>query len=122
MEADGDGVALVEDEPAGVEEAPLEGVGGGGGVAGAEASAERGADRSGEHGEHNIEVDVERDRRGEGVEVEGPDGLGESLLDRHAAGIALDELLGGGAHVVGDHMVGVSRPSPRMTSWRISPP
>jgi hypothetical protein len=50
----------------------LQGVGGGGGVAG-QAATHRGADGVGQRGQHDVEVDVERDGAGEGVEVEGAD-------------------------------------------------
>jgi hypothetical protein len=56
----------------------------------------------GEHGEYDVEVDVERDGVGEGVDAEGADGLGEALFDVHPLGVALDERLGGSIWVVGD--------------------
>jgi hypothetical protein len=55
-------------------------------VAGAEPAAQGCADGAGEHGQDDVEVDVERDGTGQGVEVEGADGLGEALFDGHPAG------------------------------------
>jgi outer membrane protein assembly factor BamB len=40
----------------------------------------------GQDREHDVEVDVERDGAGEGVEVEGLDGFGEALFDVHPPG------------------------------------
>ena len=85
----------------GGQEPSLQGVGGGVVVAG-EAAAEGGADGAGQDGQGDVEVDVERDGTGEGVDVEGADGLGEALFDVHPAGVSLDELFGAGDAVVGD--------------------
>ena len=52
------GVVVAGDGSGGVEEAALEGVGGGGGVAG-QPAAQRGAEGLGQDGEHDVEVDVE---------------------------------------------------------------
>ena len=58
----------------------MEGVGGGCAVA-RQAAAQRGADGVGQDGQDDVEVDVERDRAGEGVQAEGLDGFGEALFD-----------------------------------------
>ena len=85
---------MVFDDAAGVQEAALEGVGGGGVVAG-QAAAQRGAEGVGQDGQDDVEVDVEGDGAGQGVEAEGLDGFGEALLDVHPAGVGLDDLAGG---------------------------
>jgi len=38
---------------------------------------------AGQDRQHDVEVDVERDRAGQGVQAEGLDGSGEALLDVH---------------------------------------
>src|SRR6266700_2071319 len=65
------------------------------------------AGSAGEDGHDDVEVDVEGDGRGEGVDVEGTDPLGEALLDAHAMGVLLDQQLGPGGEVVGDQDGGV---------------
>jgi hypothetical protein len=52
------------DDAAGIEEPPLEGVGGGRAVSG-QAAAQPGADSVGQDGQRDVEVDVERDGAGE---------------------------------------------------------
>ena len=85
------GVAGRDDLAGGFQEAALDRVGGGGGVAGAEPGAERGEDGLGEHAEHDVEVDVEVDGAGQGVGAERPDDLGEALFDGHAPGVPADQ-------------------------------
>ena len=53
-----------------VEETPLEGVGGGGGVPGSEPGTERGEQGLGQDAEHDVQVDVEVDGRRQGVGAE----------------------------------------------------
>ncbi len=53
----------------------------------------RGACRPGKDRQHDVQVNIERDGRAEGIEVERPDRLAEGLLDRHAGGVALDHRL-----------------------------
>ena len=84
---------VIFDDAAGVQEPPLEGVGSGRGVAG-QAAAQRGADGVGQDRQHDVEVDIERDRAGERVQSEGLDGFGEALLDVHPPGIGADDLPG----------------------------
>src|SRR6266540_3554033 len=101
FEADGDGVAVVDDGARGFQEAALQGVGGGGVVAG-QSGAEGGQQGLGQHGEHDVEVDVEVDGAGQGVGAEGADDLGQALFDGHAAGVLGDQGLEAGVAVVGD--------------------
>jgi len=53
-------------------------------------------------GEQHVEVDVERDRRREGVEVEETDGIGETVLDQHSPRVARDDRLERRRGVVGE--------------------
>ena len=100
----------MDDDVAGsAQEALLEGVWGGGGIA-AQALAERVADSTGEDRDHHVEIDVERDCGGEGVDVEGTYPLGEALLDAHAVGVLLDQDFGPGVEVVGDENGGLLVP------------
>src|SRR5262249_22277262 len=69
--------------------------------------ADAGADGAGKHGQHDVEVDVERGGSSEGVQAEAADGLGEALFVVHTFGVALDEGLGGAVEVVGDQDGGV---------------
>src|SRR6266542_3062087 len=101
LQADGDGVASGDDLAWDLEEAALEGVGGGGGVAG-QPRAQGGQQGLGQHGEHDVEVDVEVDGAGERVGVKGADDLGQALFDGHAAGVVADQGLEAGLVVVGD--------------------
>ena len=85
-----------------VEEASLEGVGCGGGVAGAEPGAECREEGLGQDAQDDVEVDVEVDGAGEGVGAECLDDLGEALLDGHPPGVLLDQGFGLDVVVVGD--------------------
>jgi hypothetical protein len=55
------------------------------------------------HGQGGVQVDVERDRAGERVQVEGADLLGQALLDPHALGVAVNQP--GGLGGMGHHPV-----------------
>src|SRR5205807_1211105 len=59
-----------------------------------------------------VEVDVEGDGGGEGVDVERANPLGEALFDAHAMGVLLDQQLGPGGEVVGDQDGGMLVPEP----------
>jgi len=63
--------------------------------------AESGEQGLGHDGEHDVEVDVEVDGGGKRAGAEGPDDLGEALLDDHPPGIPLDQFLCGGLVLVG---------------------
>ncbi len=56
----------------------------------------------GHHGQLQVDVDFQRDRGREGIDVEEVDGLGDGVLDQHAAGIAADQPGGGFRVLVGD--------------------
>ena len=68
----------------------------------ADLSGEQAVQRRGHHGQLQIDVDLQRDGRREGVHVERVDRLGDGVLDQDAAGVAVHE--GGrlGLHLVGD--------------------
>jgi hypothetical protein len=70
-----------------VEEVAPDAVGGGVLVAG-EAAGEEPVDVAGDDGQGGVEVDVERQARGQGVEVEAGDLGVEFVLDAHSFGVA----------------------------------
>ena len=88
--------------PAGFEEAPLEGVGGGGGVAGAEPGAERGEQGLGRRAQatsrSTLRWPAERRVSAQNAPIE----FGEALLDGHPAGVLADQRAGLDLVVVGD--------------------
>jgi hypothetical protein len=68
-----------------------------------------GVDGAGQDRQGDVEVDVERDGAGQGVQAEGLDGLGEALFDVHPPGVVADDLPGGQAatwsrYAPGDHL------------------
>jgi hypothetical protein len=94
-------------------------VSGGGRAVAGQPTAQRGADGVGQDGEHDVEVDVERDGAGEGVQAEGLDGFGEALFDVHPPGVGADDLAGGELGRLVISTVGWSWPRPVTASWRI---
>ena len=101
MEADGDSAVGDVDVGGHVDEV-AEDLSGLGVVVSAHAAGDEAIEAAGEDEESHVEVDLEADGGGEGVDVEEADGVGEGVLDEHALGVAGDELLGRGGFVVGE--------------------
>ena len=82
-----------------------------GGLGGAEAFADAGGENAVQGAGHDGELDVEIDAQGHGggqrIHVEEVDGIGDGVLDQHAAGIAVDQLARGGAELVGEQQGGL---------------
>src|SRR3990172_5298920 len=68
----------------------------------AELAGEHGVERVGQSGEHDVEVDLDEDGRGERVEAEELHRLGNTVLDPPAARVVADEAGGLGRAVVAD--------------------
>jgi hypothetical protein len=62
---------------------------------------------AGQDEQRHVEIDFEADRRGQGVAVKEAHGIGESIFDQHAFGVAGDQLAGGGVGVVGEQNRGL---------------
>jgi hypothetical protein len=89
VDSDSHGAAAEADCSGAVEEARLEDVGDGGGVAGADAGAERAASRAWARTQSMMSRSTLRlDGEGQGVGAEGSDDLGQPLLCRPATGRA----------------------------------
>ncbi len=100
------GLPTRHDLAAGGHKAAPDGVGGGGVVAG-QAAAQGVVGGLRPDGQGGVQVDVEGHGRGERVEVEGADLLGQALFDGHALGVAADQLGGLGGVVVGEDQGGL---------------
>ena len=116
-QVDSDVVAVDHDLAGGVEEVAPQPVGGGqlveGQLAGKQAVAV-----AGQHGEGGVEVNVEGQPRGQGVEVETRDVRVHLVLDDHPLGVAAEQVLGRSGQVVGDEQGGLVWPMSRTATWR----
>src|SRR5260370_3912392 len=68
----------------------------------AHAVGHQAVEAGGDDEEGHVEVDLEADRGGERVDMEEAHGIGQSVLDEHASGVAGDDLAGGGASIGGE--------------------
>src|SRR5215468_3312853 len=71
-----------------------------------ELAGEQPVEVAGGDGERGVQVDVERDAAGEGVEVEPGDVGVQLVFDHHPLGVAGEQVLAGGDQVVGDQQGG----------------
>jgi len=81
--------------------------GAGGGLVAGQAATESVVSGLGPDRQGGVEVDVERHRGAESVEVEAADALGETLLDGHPLGVAVDQPARGRSGVVGEDQGGL---------------
>ena len=86
----------------GLDEFAREPTGFGCGVLATEGASEQAVEAAGHESEVEIDIDLVRDLGGEGVHVEEVDSFGDVVLDRHAAGVAVDEGPDGSLELVGE--------------------
>ena len=73
-----------------------------GGVLLADFCPEQAVEGAGHEGQLQVAVDFERHGRGQGIDVEELDAVGDAVFDEHAAGVELDQARGGAAQLIGE--------------------
>ncbi len=81
---------------------PKEGPGLGFFIAVSDSGPQESIEHAGHNGQLHINIDAHGHGRAQGIHVKEVNGIADEIFDDHAAGIAINELVGGAFHLIGD--------------------